>query len=178
MEFAKLDTLAVVLTALAVACTSEGVSWFFFFRKDDFKELTSSINRISGKLDAKRETMKPGKKETRLQAQEETLKRKIQEYQTLRMKAGFSSSLLYIVFVPMIYQAFDGIVVAKLPFVPILMFRTLAHQSLGGNDFTDCSMMFLYVVSLTSFRANIQKLVGNSTPKAVKAVGWEAMAQR
>ena len=47
---------------------------------------------------------------------------------------------------------FDGRVVAKLPFEPFALLRGISHRNLMGNDFTDCSFIFLYILCTMSIR--------------------------
>jgi len=47
---------------------------------------------------------------------------------------------------------FEGRVVAKLPFVPIGLFQGLSHRGLAGDDYTDCSFIFLYILCTMSIR--------------------------
>lgn len=47
---------------------------------------------------------------------------------------------------------FEGKVVAKLPFVPISFFQGLSHRGLMGTDYTECSFIFLYILSTMSIR--------------------------
>lgn len=60
---------------------------------------------------------------------------------------------------------FDGQVVAKLPFEPFSLMRTMSHRGLPGTNPTDCAFVFLYVLSQMSIRANIVKYLG-FTPAA------------
>lgn len=55
-------------------------------------------------------------------------------------------SLLCIIF------SFDGRVVAKLPFVPLSYIQGLSHRNLLGEDYTDCSFIFLYILCTMSIR--------------------------
>ena len=55
---------------------------------------------------------------------------------------------------------FQGIVVAKLPFEPISFFQNITHRNIEGTDFTDCSYLFIYIMSTFIFRTNIKKLLG------------------
>lgn len=48
--------------------------------------------------------------------------------------------------------SFDGRVVAKLPFVPLSYIQGLSHRNLLGEDFTDCSFIFLYILCTMSIR--------------------------
>ena len=56
--------------------------------------------------------------------------------------------------------------VAKLPFVPISMVQGLSHRNLKGDDLTDCSFIFLYILCTMSIRQNIQKLLGFAPSRA------------
>jgi hypothetical protein len=69
-----------------------------------------------------------------------------------------------------------GIVVAKLPFEPISLFRNITHRSINiyiyiyicisnildllGNDPTDCAYIFIYILFSFIVRGNIQKFFG------------------
>jgi hypothetical protein len=66
---------------------------------------------------------------------------------------------------------FEGRVVAKLPFEPISWIRGLSHRNLNGEDFTDCSFIFLYVLCTMSTRQNLQKLLGVEPSRAVSKLG-------
>ena len=50
------------------------------------------------------------------------------------------------------FPRFEGRVVAKLPFVPIGFFQGLSHRGLSGDDYTDCSFIFLYILCTMSIR--------------------------
>ena len=62
---------------------------------------------------------------------------------------------------------FEGRVVAKLPFTPLSWIQGLSHRSLLGNDPTDCSFIFLYILCTMSVRQNIQKALGLAPSRAV-----------
>lgn len=51
----------------------------------------------------------------------------------------------------MLYR-FDGRVVAFLPFQPISLVQNLTHRNLPGEDYTECSFIFLYILSTMSIR--------------------------
>ena len=61
---------------------------------------------------------------------------------------------------------FDGRVVAKLPFTPIYWVQGLSHRNLLGDDMTDCSFIFLYILCTMSIRQNIQKALGFAPSRA------------
>ena len=47
---------------------------------------------------------------------------------------------------------FDGRVVAILPFHPVSLVQNLTHRNLPGDDYTECSFIFLYILSTMSIR--------------------------
>ncbi|MED6275681.1 hypothetical protein CHARACLAT_028887, partial [Characodon lateralis] len=53
---------------------------------------------------------------------------------------------------PCFFASFDGRVVAKLPFVPLSYIQGLSHRNLLGEDYTDCSFIFLYILCTMSIR--------------------------
>ncbi len=69
------------------------------------------------------------------------------------------------------YKSFDGRVVAKLPFEPISLVRGLSHRNLNGEDYTDCSFLFLYILCTMSVRQNLQKILGVEPSRAVSKMG-------
>lgn len=72
---------------------------------------------------------------------------------------------LFLMFLVNCYR-FDGRVVAKLPFIPISMVQGLSHRNLPGEDYTDCSFIFLYVLCTMFIRQNIQKMLGFAPSRA------------
>lgn len=61
---------------------------------------------------------------------------------------------------------FYGRVVAKLPFIPIGFIQGISHRNLAGDDLSDCSFIFLYMLSAMSIRANVQKISGFAPSRA------------
>lgn len=55
--------------------------------------------------------------------------------------------------------------VAILPFKPIGLFKNLAHSDLEGDDYTQCSVALLYLLTLLSLRNSIRKLIGFKRPR-------------
>uniref|UniRef100_A0A8B9UMK3 Calcium load-activated calcium channel n=1 Tax=Anas zonorhyncha TaxID=75864 RepID=A0A8B9UMK3_9AVES len=64
------------------------------------------------------------------------------------------------------FSRFDGRVVAKLPFIPLSYIQGLSHRNLLGEDYTDCSFIFLYILCTMSIRQNIQKMLGLAPSRA------------
>ena len=81
------------------------------------------------------------------------------------MGSTFLIGLCMITFMSYLNNYYAGVVVAKLPFEPFSLMRNLSHRNLEGNDFTDCSMIFVYILSNVSLRPILQKLLGVSGPR-------------
>lgn len=87
------------------------------------------------------------------------------------MKSMFAIGFAFTALLSMFNSIFDGRVVAKLPFVPITWIQGLSHRNLPGDDYTDCSFIFLYLLCTMSIRQNIQKLLGFAPSRAASKQG-------
>lgn len=61
-------------------------------------------------------------------------------------------------------RAYAGVVVCKLPFVPISILQGMSHSGIMGTDYSECSFMFIFVVAGLGFRANVQRMLGVKQP--------------
>jgi uncharacterized membrane protein (DUF106 family) len=68
-----------------------------------------------------------------------------------------------------IFDKRKGVVVAKLPFEPFSLMRNITHRNIPGSDYTECSMIFIYILCNVVFRPVIQKILGFSGPRAISA---------
>lgn len=78
-----------------------------------------------------------------------------QEMTMMKMKSNIAIALLSIITINSIGNYYSGIVVAKLPFEPISFLQNVTHRGINGEDATDCSYIFIYILSALIFRANI-----------------------
>ncbi|XP_013775287.2 calcium load-activated calcium channel-like [Limulus polyphemus] len=92
--------------------------------------------------------------------EEEKLKNNNRDLFLVKMKSMFAIGFAFTALLSTFNSIFDGRVVAKLPFVPISWIQGLSHRNLPGEDYTDCSFIFLYILCTMSIRQNIQKLLG------------------
>jgi calcium load-activated calcium channel len=93
------------------------------------------------------------------------LKQYIKDFTQSKMTNSLLVAVLMMAFMTFFSNAFSGIVVAKLPFHPISMVQSLSHRSLEGEDMTDCSMIFIYILSNMSIRPIISKVLGFGGPR-------------
>ena len=40
------------------------------------------------------------------------------------------------------------------------------HRGIEGNDFSDCSVVFLYILATMAIKPNLQRVLGHTPPKA------------
>ncbi|KAI7684816.1 Calcium load-activated calcium channel [Sarcoptes scabiei] len=125
--------------------------------------LISIFTALLGEVERKKETFgetRDRQQKKKLEREEEKLKNHNRDLSMVKMKSMFAIGITFTSLLSMFNNIFDGRVVAKLPFVPINWIQGLSHRNLPGNDLTDCSFIFLYILCTMSIRQNIQKVLG------------------
>lgn len=170
------DSLLIVLISISTALLGEGLTWLLVYRTDRYQRLKAEIEKQSKRLDKRKETvgeLLDKSLKRKLDREEERLKINNRDLSMVKMKSVFLVGLAFTAILAMFNSIFHGVVVAKLPFVPIGFIQNLSHRNLPGDDLTDCSFIFLYVLCTMSIRANIQKLLGfNETVSKYEAGKW------
>merc|ERR1712126_686738 len=105
-------------------------------------------------------------KKRKIEQDEEKLKNSNRDLTMVKMKSMLAIGFAFTALLGMFNSIFDGRVVAKLPFTPISWVQGLSHRNLPGDDYTDCSFIFLYILCTMSIRQNIQKLLGFAPSRA------------
>uniref|UniRef100_A0A3B5L5V7 Calcium load-activated calcium channel n=1 Tax=Xiphophorus couchianus TaxID=32473 RepID=A0A3B5L5V7_9TELE len=149
------DTILIVFISVCTALLAEG-GWFFtlvFLLSVEKKKET--ITESAGRQQKKK-----------IERQEEKLKNNNRDLSMVRMKSMFAIGFCFTALMGMFNSIFDGRVVAKLPFVPLSYIQGLSHRNLLGEDYTDCSFIFLYILCTMSIRQNIQKMLGLAPSRA------------
>jgi len=163
------DGVLIVFISIFTALLGEGLTWLMVYRTDKYKRLKAEVERQCKRLEKKKETIgetndKQMKK--KLEREEEKLKNHNRDLSLVKMKSMFAIGFAFTALLSMFNSIFDGRVVAKLPFIPISLIQGLSHRNLSGEDYTDCSFIFLYILCTMSIRQNIQKLLGFSPSRA------------
>nr|XP_002730595.1 PREDICTED: transmembrane and coiled-coil domains protein 1-like [Saccoglossus kowalevskii] len=177
------DTLLIVFISICTALLAEGITFLLVYRTEKYQKLKSEVEKQSKKLEKAKEnageaTDKTQKK--KLERQEEKLKNNNRDLSMVKMKSMFAIGFCFTALMGMFNSIFDGRVVAKLPFVPISWLQGISHRNILGEDYTDCSFIFLYILCTMSIRQNIQKLLGFAPSRAAnKSAGslWSPPTQ-
>ncbi|XP_029818082.1 calcium load-activated calcium channel [Manacus vitellinus] len=146
-----------------------GITWVLVYRTDKYKRLKAEVEKQSKKLEKKKETITESagrQQKKKIERQEEKLKNNNRDLSMVRMKSMFAIGFCFTALMGMFNSIFDGRVVAKLPFIPLSYIQGLSHRNLLGEDYTDCSFIFLYILCTMSIRQNIQKMLGLAPSRA------------
>ncbi|KFO29099.1 Transmembrane and coiled-coil domains protein 1 [Fukomys damarensis] len=176
------DTLLIVFISVCTALLAEGITWVLVYRTDKYKRLKAEVEKQSKKLEKKKETITESagrQQKKKIERQEEKLKNNNRDLSMVRMKSMFAIGFCFTALMGMFNSIFDGRVVAKLPFTPLSYIQGLSHRNLLGDDTTDCSFIFLYILCTMSIRQdsdkrklhrrlafNIQKILGLAPSRA------------
>ncbi|XP_040264011.1 calcium load-activated calcium channel isoform X2 [Bufo bufo] len=157
------DTLLIVFISVCTALLAEGITWVLVYRTDKYKRLKAEVEKQSKKLEKKKEAITESAGRTqkkKIERQEEKLKNNNRDLSMVRMKSMFAIGFCFTALMGMFNSIFDGRVVAKLPFVPLSYIQGLSHRNLLGEDYTDCSFIFLYILCTMSIRQVSKKMLG------------------
>ncbi|KXJ29559.1 calcium load-activated calcium channel [Exaiptasia diaphana] len=169
------DTILILIISLVTACLSEGITYLLVYRTEKYKKLKAEVEKDSKKLERRKENMtdapRQGGQKKKLERVEEKLKNHSRDLSMVKMKSIFAIGFTFTALIGMFNSIFDGRVVAKLPFEPHSWIQSLSHRNLMGDDFTDCSFIFLYILCTMSVRQNVQKMLGFAPSRAASKVG-------
>ncbi|KAI1732755.1 integral membrane protein DUF106 domain-containing protein [Ditylenchus destructor] len=169
------DSLLIIVIAMFTALLGEGLTYVLVYRSDEYKRLKYSMERKTKKLERKKESVESSganlnanrTQKRKIEKEEERLKATNRDLSMFRMKSMLAIGFVFTALLSTFSSIFEGRVVAKLPFVPISWIQGLSHRNLIGDDFTDCSFIFLYILCTMSIRQNLQKMLGFTPSRAL-----------
>ena len=161
------DSIKIICLAIFTNLFAEFLTWMFIYRTKRYKQTKKEINALNKKIEQNKENIKGTSKhiDKKVKQQENELKYKSFDMMKTKMISMFIIGLFTIFFISLFNGLFQGIVVAKLPFVPFKLISGMSHRGILSNDLTDCSFIFLYILCNISFRPIIQKLLGFAPPR-------------
>ncbi|GAB2233099.1 hypothetical protein Droror1_Dr00002314 [Drosera rotundifolia] len=163
------DSVTILLTSLATSLLCELISYVLIYRTPSYTSLKSSIDKSSKKLQTLKQNPSNPKSSKKHDRIETTLKDASRDLSMFKFKSGIVVAVVLFVVFGLLSSLFEGKVVGKLPFVPVRLVAKMSHRGLSGEDLTDCSMAFLYLLCSVSIRTNLQKFLGFAPPRG--AVG-------
>ena len=159
-----MDTISVFIVAGLTTGISEGISWFLIYRTKDFQELHKKFKSLTSKIDKQKEELSTNTKSKKFESKISENEKQLQEVQGQiareKLKSTMVVALFMIIFISSLYSSFQDIVVGKLPFVPFSILTGFTHRGLSGNNYSECSMLFLYVLSNIVLRSVVEKIMG------------------
>uniref|UniRef100_A0A7E4V0V3 Calcium load-activated calcium channel n=1 Tax=Panagrellus redivivus TaxID=6233 RepID=A0A7E4V0V3_PANRE len=165
------DALLIIGIAFFTALLGEGLTYLLVYRSEEYKRLNQMMERKTKKLEKHKEiaetaaASKTMKK--KVDREEERLKATNRDMSMFRMKSVMAIGIVFTALLSTFSSIFEGRVVAKLPFTPISFIQGLSHRNLLGDDYTDCSFIFLYILCTMSIRQNLQKALGFTPSRAM-----------
>jgi calcium load-activated calcium channel len=151
------------------------ISYVLIYRTPEYQKLKKDIDSGSKRLEKLKDKVLPIDKQKqhkkRVAMAEEQLKDQNRKMSMSKMKSTFFVMLIMLSTYSMLSSLFDGRPVAKLPFQPVRLMLTMSHRNLPGNDITDCSMIFIYVLCSFAIRANVQRFFGFAPKKSAPGAG-------
>ncbi|KAL9233030.1 hypothetical protein vseg_008073 [Gypsophila vaccaria] len=180
------DALTILFISIVTAFVCEFISYLLIYRTSSYRSLKSTIDKSSKKL----ETMKTptgmqsasssssssvsksaSSKTKKIDRVETSLKDASRDLSMFKLKSGAVVALALFMVFGFLNSLFDGKAVAKIPFVPVKLLQKMSHRNLPGEDMTDCSMAFLYLLCSISIRTNLQKFLGFAPPRGAAGAG-------
>eukprot|EP00127_Corallochytrium_limacisporum_P000821 Clim_evm107s25 gene=Clim_evmTU107s25 len=160
--------LTVLGASVGLAIVSQAFGYAFLYRDPAYKRLRKKMEDDSVKYnEAKRlADTNPNNKQMAKRAKnlENQLRALAGEMSGLQVKSNFANAFTLMGGLYGMSYYFDGVVVGRLPFQPIELFTSITHRGIEGDDYLDCSYIFLYVMLSMSVRPLISKIV-NEEPK-------------
>lgn len=165
-----LDIVKIILLAFLTNCLSELLSFVLIYRKREYINLKKQIDSLNKRVEAAKESLTVGgKTEKKVNKNEAELRVLNMEMMRMRMLSHVIIAMFMIFSVSLFSSIYNGIVVAKLPFIPFAPIYALSHRNLLSKDPTDCSFIFLYVLSNLAIRPVLQKVLGVAGPRSFTA---------
>jgi len=163
------DYLLIIAIAIFTALIGEGLTYVLVYRSDEYKRLKSEVEKKTKKLERKKDNVADADRNSKrkIEREEGKLKATNRDLSMFKMKSMLAIGFAFTALLSTFSSIFEGRVVAKLPFTPISWIQGLSHRNLIGDDYTDCSFIFLYILCTMTIRQNLQKMLGFAPSRAM-----------
>ncbi|KOB68012.1 Transmembrane and coiled-coil domains protein 1 [Operophtera brumata] len=147
------DSLLIVFISICTAFLGEGLTWILVYRTEKYQKLKVEVERQMEKRKEAHGDSLDKQHKKKIEREEERLKNNNRDLSLVKMKSMFAIGF-----------AFTAL---------LSMFNSI---NLPGDDYTDCSFIFLYILCTMSIRQNIQKLLGFAPSRAASKQGGALFA--
>lgn len=176
------SVLCIMGASCLVSTFVETVSYFLIYRKEDYKALCKNMEAAVEKVQKLEEKITPSQQNKQLEKKITLAKGQLtalnQELSMMRMKTHFLLALIMIATISSLGTHFAEIVVARLPFEPFFIFKSIFHRGLIGENFTECSYLPFYIMTSFVIRGNIHKFFGTSFSLLIHRIEPAQLASR
>jgi len=162
-----IDLISILILALITNCISELLSYLLIYKTRKYKDLNKTITLQMKKIEQLKASLTGPIRQTdkKLKRLESELKSFNFDMMKLRMGSMLIIGLFFIFFMSIFSSVFQGVIVAKLPFEPFRLISNLSHRGILSADPTDCSFIFIFILSNLSIRPVLQKILGTEGPR-------------
>jgi calcium load-activated calcium channel len=168
--------LSVIAIAFLATCLAEAISYLLLYRTEKYKSLVRVLDRYTKKQDKQKEQQESSlhskSQQKKWNREEEQLRKLGKEFTTMQFRSTLAVGVLMMFVFAMMNRFFRGLVVARLPFVPIWPLKGLAHRGLTNPNVTDASASLIYVLSSLVFRQTTQRMLGHAVKLPAAARDW------
>ena len=146
----------VTIYSVICTCLSEFVTRYFVTTNSQY----ISYNELIQKTDEKMKKLSfYDKKRPKLEKDKKDCQQKIA---FIKFKPMIINLVIMVVSSILVNQIFTPIKVATLPFMPWKFIQRITHRNLPGENMTDCSVFFFYILVRLAIKPIIAKIMGNS----------------
>ena len=166
MEVDKASLGWVLATAVASSLACEALAWFFVHRKEDYQRLSVQFVSASKRYTKAKDLAVDGKKDKKLVQLEKEFYRMKREVMAWSQRCNMLTAVFHMATFFSLKASYDGVVLARLPFVPYSFATHATHRNIAGEDMRDCGIIFIYMLCSLALKPNIAKLLGLEPPRS------------
>eukprot|EP00310_Coccolithus_braarudii_P013263 CAMPEP_0183352084 /NCGR_PEP_ID=MMETSP0164_2-20130417/27456_1 /TAXON_ID=221442 /ORGANISM="Coccolithus pelagicus ssp braarudi, Strain PLY182g" /LENGTH=212 /DNA_ID=CAMNT_0025524437 /DNA_START=25 /DNA_END=663 /DNA_ORIENTATION=+ len=163
----------VVIIALVAAVAGELAAYVMIYRTGAYQRLSASVDKVTKRIDKKKESVagaaanssKTSKVDEKSKAKQKKIDRiekrmmpSERNLAILKMRVQVVSTVTHLGALAWMYNKYSGIVCARLPF-SFSFLSMITHRSLPGEDWTECSVIFLYMLCSLAIKPNLQRFL-------------------
>ena len=149
--------IAAFIASMLVTIISETLAWILVRKNETYQRLQAMIEQTKAKIAKLKAGGATGRK---IEQTENELRDAEQQATFTRLWATIASGVVLFGLMTGLNSGFSGSVAARLPFEPFSFIRGLSHRTLLGDDWKECSTMFIYIIFSMAVRPTVQKFLG------------------